>query len=127
MIQMGKEFVEQVQLLTIFNDDIEKMKEQCMLRDAVNKGYIITRSVESLHNIFDDLVQEDGCILKQTADYDVRAGVTTKPIPTSDAKSVQVLHALLHTFDFYMKVVISCKARILNWSVATTSRTMRVS
>ena len=80
--------------------------------------------MESLPNIFDELVQEDGCILKQTADYDVRAGVATKPIPTSDAISVQVLHALLRTFDLYMKVVIRCKAMILNLSVATTSRVM---
>ena len=95
-----------------------------MPREVVHQGFSITQSVDSVHNIFDALVQEDGCILKKHSDYDVRAGVTIKPIATTDAKSVQVLHALLSTFDPYMKVVTHCKARILQSSVASTSRMM---
>ena len=38
---------------------------------------------------------------------------------------MQILHALLRTFDLYRKVVVRCKARIIHWSVPEASRMMQ--
>ena len=60
--------------------------------------------------------QEDGKILKRKGDYDIRDGLTTKPIPTNETKSVQVLHALLRSFDFIMKVIVHVLAEVYDWT-----------
>ena len=162
-LQMGKESVDALKSLEVFNDDITKLKDEgfmitknstdyqinveiqsymmdmkaahlylgtggaycdhcsvskneCLDLDKIEAGFYIDRAVESLCNIFDDLQQEDGSILKQPKDYDVRGGVTSKPIPSKnhDVKSVQVLHALLHTFDIFMKAAVHVKAGVYN-------------
>ena len=66
----------------------------------------ITRSIEDLHNLFGELVQDDGSVFKQVHDYQHRAGLTSKPVPTNETKSVQVLHALLRCFHNVMKVAV---------------------
>ena len=73
--------------------------------------------------MFDDLVQDDGTILKEKNDYGKRAGQTFKPITTYDAKSTQVLHALLQTFDHFMKVCVRVRARVFDWAESPLSRT----
>ena len=51
-------------------------------------------------------------------DYSVRQGVTNKPIATNQAFSVQVFHALLRSFDHFMKAVVHVKAGVFDWSEA---------
>ena len=51
----------------------------------------------------------------------MREGVTTKPIANNDVISQQVLHALLRTFDHYMKIAVRIKAGIFDWSESKTS------
>ena len=98
-------------------------KEQSMDLNQIDAGFFIDRSVESVLNIFEDLVQDDGTVLKQRNDYDRSSGVTTKPIPSKshDVKSTQVLHALLHTFDHYMKCAVHVKAGVFTWTETTGS------
>ena len=56
----------------------------------------------------------------------VRAGQTNKPIPTtSGAQSVQVLHAILRTFDHFMKTVVYVKAGVYDWSESSTNAANR--
>ena len=67
-------------------------------------------------------MQDDGSILKASGDYSTRAGLTTKPIPTDDCMSVQVLHALLRGFDHFMKINVHLSAGVYDWSETPTSR-----
>ena len=87
----------------------------------VEEGFEITRSVEELHSLFEELVQDDGSIQKKSRDYDQRAGLTSKPVPTNETKSVQVLHALLRCFDHFMKVAVHLRAAVFDWSESPSS------
>ena len=53
-------------------------KNLCTTCEQIENGFTITRDVADLHHIFDELVQEDGVILKHIGNYDTRAGVTAK-------------------------------------------------
>ena len=81
-----------------------------------------------MQNIFEDLVQEDGSILRKPHDYHVRFGQTYKPIAlaSNDVNTVQVLHGLLRTFDTFMTTIVHCKARVLQWSIPKSSRMMEL-
>ena len=169
VLQMGKESLESVRSLEIFNDDISVLKDrgciinipevsditlkvvikshmmdmkaahaylglggaycdlcsfsrkQCHDINQVELGFEITRTVDSLQNIFNDLVQEDGSILKRNSDYDVRGGLTTKPVPTNEVLSLQILHALLRVFDQWMKTNVHLCAEVFDWSESPKS------
>lgn len=96
-------------------------RDACHSLDIIQNGFQIDRDVKTLHSIFQDLVQDDGSILKATGDYTTRAGLTTKPIPTDDCMSVQVLHALLRGFDHFMKLNVHLLACVDDWSETPTS------
>ena len=101
-------------------------KNLCTTREQIENGFTITRDVADLHHIFDELVQEDGVILKRTGEYDTRASVTAKPIATNSVLSVQVLHALLHSFDHFMKTAaVHLKAHVFDWTESPSSHNMR--
>ena len=168
-LQLGKESAETLQSLQIFDDEINKMKDEgfstivgeklvsvkvnvsshmmdmkaanlylglggayCDLCDhsradchdpiVVRAGFEITRTIEDLHCIFEAVADEDGQVIKQRNDYDTRKGLTSKPIPNHEVISVQVLHALLRTFDHYMKIAVHLKAEVFEWSEADGSR-----
>ena len=40
-------------------------KEQCCSEDQINAGFEITRNINDLHSLFNELVKEDGSILKK--------------------------------------------------------------
>lgn len=91
-------------------------KEQCCNEDHINVGFEITRDINSLHSLFNELLKDDGSILIKPKDYPKRGGLTTKPIPTSNVLSIQILHALLRTFDIFMKVNVYLRASVFEWS-----------
>ena len=99
-------------------------KQQCLDVDVIKAGFTIDRDVETLHKVFEDLQQEDGSVLKKKGDYDVRQGVTNRPIasPSQTVHSVQILHGLLRSFDMFMKTAIHVKAGVFDWSEAPSSR-----
>ena len=97
--------------------------DTCHNVDIVKQGININTRIETLYQIFEDLVQEDGTVLKQKEDYPVRRGVTSQPIATNQAFSVQILHALLRTFDHFMKNTVHVKAGVFDWSEAPSHNT----
>ena len=167
-LQMGKESLDTLQTLKVFNNPIETLntigfmlpdlkanvkieisnymmgrkvaniylgvggaycdlcslsRDTCHNVDIVKQGINIDTRIETLHQIFEDLVQEDGTVLKQKEDYPVRRGVTSQPIATNQAFSVQILHALLRTFDHFMKTAVHVKAGVFDWSEAPSHNT----
>ena len=86
---------------------------------------VICHLSKSLFTTCDKFVQEDGVILKRTGDYGTRAGVTAKPIATNSVLSVQVLlHALLRSFDHFMKTAVHVKAHVFDWTESPSSHNM---
>ena len=96
-------------------------KEDCLDQTLVVEGFTITRDIEDIQAIFEELVQDDGTVEKHKNDYATRQGVTTEPIATNSVVSQQVLHALLRTFDHFMKTVVHLKAGVLDWSESPSS------
>lgn len=93
-----------------------KSKQQCVQHIKNREMFLIDRDVQTMHNIFDDLANEEGEITKQPRDYNTRQGQIHKPIPNHSVKSTQVLHGLLRTFDHFMKAIVHVKAGTLDWS-----------
>ena len=60
-------------------------------------------------------------VYKRKDDYAEQTGPTTKPIPTNEVMSVQVLHALLRSFDHFMKIAVHLRACVLDWSESPSS------
>ncbi len=56
----------------------------------MEEGFVINRTVDSLHDAYNRLVQEDGSVRKEKKDYSSRGGITQKPIVSHNANSVQV-------------------------------------
>ena len=100
-------------------------KEQCIDVERITGGFTINRTVADLQNIFNDIGLEDGTVHKSKGDYETRTGLTAQPIPTNETQSVQVLHALLRSFDFVMKICVHIIAGVYDWSESKTSRNNR--
>ena len=96
-------------------------KEQCIDVERITGGFTINRTVSDLQNIFNDIGLEDGTVEKSKGDYETRAGLTAQPIPTNETLSVQVLHALLRSFDFVMKICVHILAGVFDWSESKLS------
>ena len=167
-LQLGKESTETLQSLQIFDEDINKMKENgfttmvgekevavkvnvashimdlkaanlylglggaycdlcnhsradCHDPDVVRDGFEITRNVADLKSLFAEVTDDDDVIIKHRDDYATRKGLTTKPIPNHEVTSVQVLHAMLRTFDHYMKIAVHLRAEVFEWTESDSS------
>ena len=96
-------------------------KEDCLDEEVISNGVDITRDIDSLHNVFNELVGEDGSIRKSTNDYDIRAGQTKRTIATNQVVSTQVLHALMRSTDMFLKTVVHVLAAVFEWSESKSS------
>ena len=96
-------------------------KTQCLDKECTEAGFQILGNIDELHSFFSEVVQQDGEVAKAKNDYEARKGVTSRPIPTKDVKSVQVLHALLRCFDHFMKILIHVNVGVFDWSESTSS------
>ena len=98
-------------------DLCDHSRADCHDPEVVRAGFEITRTVEDLYSLFEKVANDDGVVVKHRNDYDTRKGLTNKPIPNHEVISVQVLHALLRTFDHYMKIAVHLKAEVFEWTV----------
>ena len=81
-----------------------------------NRRWILCRSeYKSIRVIFDELSDEIEVVAIKRDDYVSRASVTQRPIDSTDVTSFQVLHELLRTFNFVMKLVYHLCAEVLDW------------
>ena len=83
-------------------DMCDHSRADCHDLDVVQAGFKITRTNAELHSIFETVV--DGEIVHRN-DKDTR---------NHEVISVQVLHALLRTFDHYM--IVHLKAEVFEWT-----------
>ena len=74
------------------------------------------RTVNNVQDLFEEIGQEDGSVAKSRIDYGTRKGLTHKPIPNHEVISVQVLHALLRTFDHVMKIAVRLRVEVFEWT-----------
>ena len=108
-----------------FSDVCEFSKSECHDPDIVKQGFNITRNITDTQALFDSLSGESGTVKKSKDDYHTRKGLTTKPIAQHDVTSIQVLHALLRSFDHFMKIIVHLRAGVLNWSEAVEDEALK--
>ena len=99
-------------LVGAYCDLCDHSRDDCHDPDIVQGGFSITRTVADLHSIFEEVADNNGVIIKQKDDYSTQKGLTSKPIPNHEVISVQVLHALLRSFDHYMKIAVHLRAEV---------------
>ena len=94
-------------------------KSDCADPDITEIGFTISRDINQIIDFFAENVDETGNeIIKKAGDYNIRGGVTQRPIAEHQVLSTQVLHTLLRTFDHFMNVVVHIKAAVFKWSVS---------
>ena len=91
-------------LVEAYCDLCNHSRANCHDLDIVHGGFSITRTVADLHSIFEKVADNNGVIVKQKYDYGTKEGLKGKPIPNHEVTSIKVLHALLRSFDHYMKI-----------------------
>ena len=89
--------------------------EMCSQKDVVADGIEINRTVESCNTVFETLANQDNQITKRKGDYNVRQGITSKPLLKTSILSVQVLHSLLRILDHFMKIIVHVIAGHFEW------------
>ena len=109
-------------LVGAYCDLCDHSRDDCHDPDIVQGGFSITRTVADLHSIFEEVADNNGVIIKQKDDYSTQKGLTSKPIPNHEVISVQVLHALLRSFDHYMKIAVHLRAEVFEWTESDKSR-----
>ena len=62
--------------------------EMCSQKDVVADGIEINRTVESCNTVFETLANQDNQITKRKGDYNVRQGITSKPLLKTSILSV---------------------------------------
>ena len=100
-------------------------KQQCHLPEIIEDGFYIDRNIESIRAIFDEQSDEQGVVARKRDDYVSRAGLTQCPIDLTDVTSFQVLHGLLRTFDFVMKLIYHLCAESLDWKEGASNIYLR--
>lgn len=65
--------------------------------------------------MYEDLVDEDGNVVKRRGDYSKRLGLTQCPITGVSIKTFPILHALLRGFDFCLKILHKLNAGVTSW------------
>ena len=65
----------------VYCDLCDLSKEECLNPEQIEKGFEITREIESLHTIFADLGQDDGSVLKEKMIIILKLGLHLNPSP----------------------------------------------
>ena len=93
----------------------ESRKKDWMNVDKIKEGFPITRLAENSIDLYNDLVQEGGEILRSAGDYDTRKGLTQKPLTTSDQHSICILHSYLNVLKWFLKLLYRCNQTFESW------------
>ena len=102
-----------------FCDMCTLTKEECEDVNNIKNGFVISKSVEGLWEVYENLKDPDdeNEIVKRRGDYDERQGQCHKPTIRHETNSYQVLHARLRTFDTFMEAMVRSYAGMEYWGV----------
>lgn len=84
-------------------------------KGKVEQGFPITRSAGSTMELYQELVQENGEIPTKQGDFDVRKGLTKKPITTSNQMSITITHSWINGTSWFMKMLYRVESDYRHW------------
>ena len=76
---------------------------------------IVEVEIDELNLLYEDLVDEDGNVVKRRGDYSERLGLTQCPITGVSIKTFPILHALLQCFNFCLKLLYKLNTGVTSW------------
>ena len=94
----------------------ESQKKDWMDREKIVNGFTITRSAKSSAELYEKLVFEgEGEIARKSGDYDIRKGMTNRPMTHSDQHSITILHSYINVLGWFLKVLYRCHISYQCW------------
>ena len=91
-------------------------QEEAISLQQIKDGFEIREvEIDELNLLYEDLVDEDGNVVKRRGDYSKRLGLTQCPITGVSIKTFPILHALLRGFDFCLKILHKLNAGVTLW------------
>ena len=84
-------------------------------REKVSAGFPIERSAEETWKLYEQLVNEEGDVPTKAGDFEVRQGLTKKPLTTSDQTNICITHSYINVTTWFLKVLYRCHIDYKNW------------
>lgn len=89
--------------------DVKKISEE----DA----FQITRTAEKTVQLYKEMIEEKGQIVRKKNDYEVRAGLTTEPLSTSDHHYITLTHQYINGTTWYLNIFYRISSNLLVWTI----------
>ena len=98
-------------------------KVNCHCPEYVVNGFPVDRSIEEMHNIFNDLTESGAVpVPRRQGDYDVRTGVTAEPITHRELNtSLPTTHAWTCISTWFLNLLYHIVAQDKTWGFAHKS------
>ena len=87
----------------------------------------INRTAEKTLALYNQLVDNDGNILKRKNDYDIRTGLTSKPVSINDQHFITITHQYINGTSWILKIMSHMRANILSWVIHGKDKQNRIS
>ncbi|CAF4068911.1 unnamed protein product [Rotaria sordida] len=87
----------------------------------------INQTAEKTLALYNQLVDNDGNILKCKNDYDTRTGVTSKPLSINDQHFITITHQYINGTSWILKIMSHMRANILSWIIHGKDKQNRIS
>jgi hypothetical protein len=90
--------------------------------EQVLKGFDITRSYDKTMRIYEELADEEGCVIIEPKDWEVRKGLTVMPVSTSDHLTMCVTHSWINGANWLVKFLARVNQHIFQWQEKSDAR-----
>ncbi|CAF1392706.1 unnamed protein product [Didymodactylos carnosus] len=89
--------------------DVRKIEE--------DNYFAITRPAERTEQLYKEMVEEKGEIIRRRNDYEIRGGLTTEPLSSSDHHFLTLTHQYINGTAWFLRIFYHIVADILVWTV----------
>ncbi|CAF1096979.1 unnamed protein product [Didymodactylos carnosus] len=89
--------------------DVKKINEE--------NAFQITRTAEKTVQLYKEMIEEKGEIVRRKNDYEVRAGLTTEPLSSSDHHYITLTHQYINGTTWFLNIFYRIKANLLMWAI----------
>ena len=76
--------------------------------EKVCEGFAIMHTAADAMKIYIELSDEEGNVKRTSGDFEVRKGCTSKPLTTSDQRSICITHAYINGTTWFLKLLYRC-------------------
>ena len=81
----------------------------------VIEGFPINRDARGNEDLYHSLVNDDGEIPRAGGDFELRQGLTSKPLTSSDQRNITITHSYINGTTFFLKFLVRIHIDYKNW------------